>query len=103
VLAGDNSDRPRLIFASDPRAIRIDDRVVTSGDGGVFPPGLPVGVVASLDPGGARVEPYAELSTLDYVLLVDYGLAGGLPQPAPAATDRKRPGKAPDADAKRTR
>ena len=103
VLAGDNSDRPRLIFASEPKAIRIGDRVVTSGDGGVFPPGLPVGVVASLDPGGARIEPYAELSQLDYVLLVDYGLAGGLPQPAPAGTGQKRPGKTPDADAKRTR
>src|SRR6185503_14564966 len=27
VLAGDNSDRPRLIFASEPKAIRIGDRV----------------------------------------------------------------------------
>ena len=97
MLAGDNSDRPRLIFASEPKAIRIGDRVVTSGEGGVFPPGLPVGVVASLDPDGARIAPYAELSQLDYVLLVDYGLAGGLPQPAPAGTGQKRPGKPPDA------
>ena len=90
VLAGDNSDRPRLVFASEPKAIKIGDRVVTSGDGGVFPPGLPVGVVAALDQGGARVEPYAELSQLDYVLLVDYGLAGGLPQPAPAGRGQDR-------------
>jgi rod shape-determining protein MreC len=103
VLAGDKSDRPHLIFASEPKAIRIGDRVVTSGDGGVFPPGLPVGVVASLDPGGARVEPYAELSTLDYVLLVDYGLAGGLPLPAPAGSGQKRPAKTPESDDKRTR
>ena len=103
VLAGDNSDHPRLIFASEPKAIRIGDRVVTSGDGGVFPPGLPVGIVASLDPGGARIEPYAELPQLDYVLLVDYGLAGGLPQPTPSGAGQKRPGKTPDADAKRTR
>jgi rod shape-determining protein MreC len=103
VLAGDNSDRPRLIFASEPKAIRIGDRVVTSGDGGVFPPGLPVGVVASLDPGGARIEPYAELGQLDYVLLVDYGLAGFLPQPAPAGTGQKQPGKTPDFDVKRAR
>ena len=88
MLAGDNSDRPHLVFASEPKAIRIGDRVVTSGEGGVFPPGLPVGVVAAIDPGGARVEPYAELSQLDYVLLVDYGLAGGLPHPAPAGPAR---------------
>ena len=98
MLAGDNSDRPRLIFASEPKAIKIGDRVVTSGEGGVFPPGLPVGVVASLDQGGARVAPYAELSQLDYVLLVDYGLAGGLPHPAPAGPGQNRPGKPPDAD-----
>jgi rod shape-determining protein MreC len=103
VLAGDNSDRPRLVFASEPKAIKIGDRIVTSGDGGVFPPGLPVGVVAAVDQGGARVEPYAELRTLDYVLLVDYGLAGGLPTPAPVGSGQKRSGKTPDADDKRTR
>ena len=90
MLAGDNSDRPHLVFASEPKAIRIGDRVVTSGEGGVFPPGLPVGVVAAIDPGGAHVEPYAELSQLDYVLLVDYGLAGGLPLSAPAGSGQKR-------------
>jgi len=103
VLAGDNSDRPRLVFASEPKAIRIGARVVTSGDGGVFPPGLPVGVVASLDHGAARVEPYAALSQLDYVLLVDYGLAQGLPQPAPVGSGQQRQAKAPDADPKRAR
>jgi rod shape-determining protein MreC len=103
VLAGDNSDRPRLIFASEPKAIRIGDRVVTSGDGGVFPPGLPVGVVVAVDAGEVRVEPYAGLSQLDYVLLVDYGLAGGLPQPAPSGSGHKRPGKASDPDQKRAR
>jgi rod shape-determining protein MreC len=76
---------------------------VTSGDGGVFPPGLPVGVVGALDERGARIEPYAELSRLDYVLLVDYGLAGGLPQPAPVAAGQDRRGRAPAADDKRAR
>jgi len=103
VLAGDNSDRPCLVFASEPKAIKIGDRIVTSGDGGVFPPGLPVGVVAGVDQGGARVEPYAELRTLDYVLLVDYGLAGGLPLPALAGSGQKRPAKTPQTDDKRTR
>jgi rod shape-determining protein MreC len=49
----------------------------------VVPPGLPVGVVASVDSEGARVEPYAALSRVDYLRLVDYGLAEALPNPLP--------------------
>lgn len=90
VLAGDNSERPRLVYLSDPKDVRIGDRVVTSGEGGVFPPGLPVGVVAGLDGGLPRIEPYADLSQLGYVMAVDYGLSGGLPQPVPAATPASR-------------
>ncbi|MND00929.1 rod shape-determining protein MreC [compost metagenome] len=71
---------------------------MTSGEGGVFPPGLPVGVVAEIDQAGARVEPFVELSQLGYVLLVDYGLAGGLPQPVPVGSRPGRRGKARVAD-----
>ena len=40
VLAGDNSERPRLdLSVAAPDAVKIGDRVVTSGEGGVFPPG----------------------------------------------------------------
>ena len=49
MLAGDNSERPRLIYASEPEALKIGDRIVTSGEGGIFPPGLPVGMVAGLE------------------------------------------------------
>lgn len=81
VLAGDNSERPRLQYLDAPAAIRIGDRVVTSGQGGVFPPGLPVGAVAAIDGGVPRVEPYVELSRVEYLRIVDYGLAEGLPTP----------------------
>jgi rod shape-determining protein MreC len=81
ILAGDNSVRPRLRYADAGSAIRIGDRIVTSGQGGVFPPGLPVGVVAGVDSEGAWVEPYAALSRVDYLRLVDYGLADTLPNP----------------------
>ena len=93
VLAGDNSDRPRLLYLSAGDTIKLGDRVVTSGEGGVFPPGLPVGVVAALEPGGPRVEPYADLAQLGYLLVVDYGLAGRLPQPVPTAPAAARRGK----------
>ena len=83
VLAGDNSERPRLLYLPSQDAVKVGDRVVTSGEGGVFPPGLPVGVVSAVDGGGPRVEPYVEMSQLGYVMVVDYGLANALPQPLP--------------------
>src|SRR5712672_665135 len=90
VLAGDNSERPRLLYVAAQEGVKIGDRVVTSGEGGVFPPDLPVGVVSAVGGSGPRVEPYVELSQLSYVMVVDYGLSGALPQPiAPMA----RPGK----------
>ncbi len=85
VLAGDNSERPSLIYLEANSGVSIGDRIVTSGQGGIFPVGLPVGVVAALEGGVPRVEPYAELSRVDYVRLVDYGLADALPDPLPLA------------------
>lgn len=81
ILAGDNTARPSLRYADAGGTIRIGDRIVTSGQGGVFPPGLPVGVVVSADSEALRVEPYAASSRLDYLRLVDYGLAEALPSP----------------------
>ena len=45
ILTGDNSDLPPLEFIEDPDAVRPGDRVVSSGDGGMFPAGLLVGTV----------------------------------------------------------
>jgi rod shape-determining protein MreC len=82
VMAGDNSDQPRLLYLPATSAVKAGDRIVTEGADGVFPPGLPVGVVASVEGGVARVEPYAELARLDYVRIVDLALSELLPQNA---------------------
>ena len=94
MLDGDNSDRPRLVFLDPKTPTESGDRIVTSGSGGVFPPGLPVGVVSAVENGVVRIEPYAELSRLQMVRLVDYGLAGLLPQsavPPPRAPRATKP------------
>ena len=90
VMAGDNSDQPRLLYLPSTVSPAVGERIVTGGAGGVFPPGLPVGVVASVDTGIVRVEPFAELSRLDYVRVVDFGLGGVLPQ---SAMPLPKPGK----------
>jgi rod shape-determining protein MreC len=43
LLMGDNSQAPMLDFIEAREDVSPGDRIVTSGDGGVFPPGLLVG------------------------------------------------------------
>ncbi|MDE2229492.1 MAG: rod shape-determining protein MreC [Alphaproteobacteria bacterium] len=81
MLDGDNSDQPRLVYVQPKTPVKPGDRIVTSGSGGVFPPGLPVGVVASVK-GMIRVELYADLARLEMVRIVNYGLDGVLPETA---------------------
>jgi rod shape-determining protein MreC len=76
VLAGDNSDQPLLIHLAGSMQVNPGDRVVTSGHAAAFPPGLPVGIVASADETGIRVQPYVPWSRLEYVRVVDYGTTG---------------------------
>lgn len=72
ILAGDNSGQPRLMFMEAEAEIRPGDRIVTSGHGGVFPPGLPVGVVAQTGDGVLRVRPFVEWSQLETVSVLRY-------------------------------
>ncbi|MEO0359194.1 MAG: rod shape-determining protein MreC, partial [Pseudomonadota bacterium] len=72
LLIGDNTPRPPIEFLENPDAIRPGDRVVTSGDGGVFPPGLLVGQVA-VDPSGRqRVRLAADMRRLEFLRVIRY-------------------------------
>ena len=72
VLAGDNTHQPKLSYLPPDHDVAAGDRIVTSGHGGLFPPGLPVGVVASVGEGLVRVEPFEDLSRLEYVRILDF-------------------------------
>ena len=74
IVAGDNSAAPPIDFLENPDLVRPGDRVVTSGDGGVFPAGLLLGQVAA-DPGGRlRVRLAADYERLEFLrVLRHYG------------------------------
>jgi rod shape-determining protein MreC len=85
-LAGDNTDQPRIVHLPAGAPVTPGDRIVTSGHGGVFPPGIAVGVVASVDEDGVRVRPYVNWHRLEFVRVVDYSPRGIIEQlPAQAA------------------
>ncbi len=73
IMAGKNRPYPALEFFTSERAPTLGALVVTSGDGGVFHPGLPIGVVQAAEAGGWQVRPFVDWNLLDYVRIVDYG------------------------------
>ena len=76
VLSGDNSNRPRLLFLPQNAKISTGNPVVTSGEGGVLPAGIPVGVITALGDSGIRVKPFVDWERLEYVQFLDYRLGG---------------------------
>lgn len=72
ILTGDGGPNPRLEYLRGRNPIREGDRVLTSGDGGVLPRGLPVGrAVKGLD-GRWRVVLDADDSAIDWVRILKF-------------------------------
>ena len=85
MLVGDNSALPDLMYLDDGARLAVGDYVVTSGIGGVFPQGLPIGRVAAVDDGVAEVAPFVDWAHLEVIRLVDYGLPGLLEEDGEAS------------------
>jgi rod shape-determining protein MreC len=105
ILAGDNSDTPRLVFLKRRGKIARGERIVTSGHGGIFPPGIPIGVVASTGAGGNRVLPFVRADLLEQVRIVDFRPAALEPESEQTATEqlaRDHPAETSSADGQPT-
>lgn len=76
IMVGDNTLTPKMVFIPLEAELHVGDRIVTSGVAGVFPVGLPVGRIVSVDKQEIRVKPFSDLGQLEYVKLVDYELGG---------------------------
>ncbi len=71
ILAGNNAEYPALQHLPKDTGVLEGARIVTSGDGGVFPYGLPIGFVMLDNQGKAMVKPYADMERLTYVRVID--------------------------------
>ena len=81
VLSGDGTAMPRLEFLDGGDDIKPGDLVETTGDGGVFPPDLPVGHVVATPSGGWRVVLLADYARLEFVRLLRYEPETTIDQP----------------------
>lgn len=67
IIAGDNSSAPPIDFLENPDLVRPGDRVISSGDGGVFPEGLLIGQIAADPSGRLRVRLAADFERLEFL------------------------------------
>ena len=67
ILAGDNTFTPVVEFLENPALVRPGDRIVSSGDGGVFPADLLVGQVALGTDGRLRARLAADYERLEFL------------------------------------
>ncbi|MGI3166457.1 rod shape-determining protein MreC [Pseudooceanicola sp. 200-1SW] len=81
MVMGDNTAAPALDFIEDNDLVRPGDRVVSSGDGGVFPAGLLVGQVAEDKSGRLRVRLSADYERLEFLRVLRHLGTEALSQP----------------------
>jgi rod shape-determining protein MreC len=81
MLTGDGGDSPRLEFIRGSGSIQAGDRVLSSGDGGGLPRGLPVGVAAKGVDGAWRVKLFSDHGAVDYVRVLLFQTFGQLVSP----------------------
>jgi rod shape-determining protein MreC len=70
ILTGDGGPNPKLDYLRTHDPLREGDRILTSGDGGVLPRGLPVGVAVRSYDGGWRVALDSDASPIDFVQIL---------------------------------
>ena len=70
MVAGDNGPAPALEFIDQADELRPGDRVVSSGDGGLYPPDILIGQVVVGPDGRQRVRLAADYRRLDFVRVV---------------------------------
>lgn len=85
VLSGDNTVWPKLEFLPAGSGVVPGDHVVTSGHGGLMPPGLPVGTVIQTENGDLRVQTFSNRNRLDMVRVLQYRFPMDVPEQNPPA------------------
>jgi len=91
ILSGDNTAAPLITFLENGDLVRAGDRVITSGDGGVFPAGVLVGHLAEDPSGRLRVRLSADYERLKFLRVLRNQAAPLISDPGALIT----PGGAP--------
>lgn len=81
IVTGNNTRWPGVTYLASNSPVSVGDRVVTSGHGGVFPPGLPIGIISEASETRIVLQPAVDVARLSEARILDYGVEGILPPP----------------------
>ncbi|MDA9374564.1 rod shape-determining protein MreC [bacterium] len=82
ILSGDNSIQPNLLFIENNKQIQPGDRILTSGDGGVFPANLLIGQVSLNNINQFEAQLSANFSGLEYLRIIRHSPNAPINQPS---------------------
>lgn len=71
VMVGNNDAFPLLKYLPPDGEVEEGMRIVTSGHGGLFPPGLPIGRIIKKEDGAYAVSLFSDLGAVTYVRILD--------------------------------
>lgn len=89
IVSGDNSELLHLQYLPDDEAVSPGDQVITSGDGGFLPSGLPVGVIVAVDGEVPVVRPFLEARRLEWVRILNKASLHDIPPNDPSGAIKK--------------
>jgi len=72
IAAGSGGDSLNLIYLPELSKIKVGEQIITAGDGGMLPQGLPVGVVTSIEKNSIKIKPFVDFYRLEYVSVIDF-------------------------------
>ncbi|MSU88094.1 rod shape-determining protein MreC [Rhodobacteraceae bacterium 2CG4] len=101
LITGNNTSAPLLEFVEDVEDVRPGDRIVTSGDGGIFPADLLVGTVALDRAGRLRARLAADYGSLEFIRVLRQTPTEAIPGTGELIGPPAPPGLRPQAGAGR--
>lgn len=78
ILVGQGGNKAELTYYPKKTHFTVGERIITSGMGGIFPAGLAVGVVSSVQDGHVQVDLEGQLNALSYIQFFSYVLPNPL-------------------------
>ena len=92
MFSGDSDGLPEIRFIPPGVTLLEGEQIVTSGDGGVLPPGLPVGIVHLRDAEPAAAMLYADAGRIEVVAIKRFNVVNDVDDAPPVAEGPATPG-----------